>query len=286
MIIKRFLLCLGLAFTPQISVAQFEISAMQANKIINVAGRQRMLSQRIVKSACLTVARVDFSANFNATTAAHNEFQEALTGLRRGSVDLGILPVTLEAAVGEMKNVHTRWEELTPYIRKIMNSGTISAAELSALDQHSLELLEVTSNTVSTIVESYSASVEDISLGRTITVDIAGRQRMLSQKMVKEMCMMLVLGQPSADLSGTVNLFDASLNALITGYAPAGVMAPPTLEIRAKLINVQTLWDSLKSEAAMAGDGGIPSMDELADFANGMEAMLNAMNEIVVLYAE
>lgn len=285
--IKLIILGFGLAFAsaPQTSLAQFEISTAQVSKIISVAGRQRMLSQRISKSACLTAARINFSTNFNDTMVAHSEFEAGLLALRRGSAELGVLPVTIDDAVAELRLVGAQWQELDPFIEKIVDSGTISATDLYALDLRSLELLGLMSNTVATIVESYSGNVQNISMGTTITVDIAGRQRMLSQKIVKEMCMMLVLHQPSPDLAGTIGLFDVSLKALIDGYAPAGVMPPPTMEIRARLLNIQTLWGKLKTEAEFAGAGNIPSYQSLAVLSVEMEALLDLMNQTVELYA-
>lgn len=285
--IKQIAFGLGLAFVsvPQTCIAQFEISTAQVSKIISVAGRQRMLSQRISKSACLTAARINFSTNFNDTMTAHSEFEAGLLALRRGSAALGVLPVTFGDAVAELRLVSTQWQELDPFIGKIVDSGTISAADLNALDLRSLELLGLMSNTVATIVESYSGNVENISLGHTITVDIAGRQRMLSQKIVKEMCMMLVLRQPSTDLAQTVGLFDVSLKALIDGYAPAGVMPPPTMEIRAKLLNIQTRWAKLKAEAEFAGAGNIPTYQGLATLSIEMEVLLDLTEQTVELYA-
>lgn len=288
MFVRRVFLGACLILTPLTvsanSFPKFEISSAQASKIVDVAGRQRMLSQRMVKSACLTVAHVNFDVNYSDMIAAHDDFQIAHVGLRRGSVELGILPVTMENVVAEMRIVDAQWRVMSPFIGQFANFGTISGNDLFALDQHSLILTASTGDTVGTIVEGYATNFKDISLAQTITVNIAGRQRMLSQKMVKEMCMMTVMGLES-DLEHTIEMFDTSLNALINGFPEAGVMAPPNASILAKLIEAEQLWTVLKPAAVAACEGDIPSTETLAEFSIMMENLLQTMNEAVGLYS-
>lgn len=288
MFVKRIVLGICLILTPltvsATSAAKFEISSVQAGKIIDVAGRQRMLSQRMTKSACLTVAGVNYEANYSDMIAAHNDFLRAHAGLRRGSVELGILPVTMENAVAEMQIVDAQWRVVSPFIGQLANSGTISGNDLFALDHHSLVLTASTGETVGTIIEGYATSFEDVSLAQTITMDIAGRQRMLSQKMVKELCMMTVMGLAADDLENTIGMFEASMSALISGYPEAGIM-PPNATVRAKLVEAESLWVALKPIAKAACEGDIPSAENLAEFSAVMEDFLRTMNEAVGLYA-
>ncbi len=285
---KRVVLgiCLILAplTVPASAVTKFEISSAQASKIIDIAGRQRMLSQRMTKSACLTVADVNYTTNYSDMITAHNDFLRAHTGLRRGSVELGILPVTMEDAVAEMQIVDAHWRVVSPFIGQIASSGTISGNDLFALDHHSLILAATTGETVTTIAEGYAKNIADISLAQTITVDIAGRQRMLSQKMVKEMCMITVMGLAADDLEGTIKIFEASMNALISGSPEAGVLLP-SAPVLAKLIEAENLWITLRPAAVAACEGDTPSPETLAEFSVKMEDFLRAMNEVVGLYA-
>ena len=84
-----------------------------------------------------------------------------------------------------------------------------------------------------------------------IVINLAGRQRMLSQKMTKE-ALLFAKGEISkSDLINTVEVFDKTLNALVHGgKAPLDLNQskstvlplPKNLEIKAQLEKVKSLW--------------------------------------------
>ncbi|MFA7096308.1 MAG: methyl-accepting chemotaxis protein [Gammaproteobacteria bacterium] len=70
-------------------------------------------------------------------------------------------------------------------------------------------------------------------------IDIAGRQRMLSQKMAKE-AMMVVQGVESpATVDETIRLFETSLHQLLEGDANLGIAPPGNPQIQAQLEKVE-----------------------------------------------
>ncbi|OQY24294.1 MAG: hypothetical protein B6I37_03575, partial [Desulfobacteraceae bacterium 4572_35.2] len=76
-------------------------------------------------------------------------------------------------------------------------------------------------------------------------INIAGRQRMLSQKMTKESLTVASQAkeqQARQELSKTRQLFDTSLNALINGNVSMGVPKTEEPKIVAQLATVSALW--------------------------------------------
>lgn len=78
-------------------------------------------------------------------------------------------------------------------------------------------------STVTTLYLSLSASAD--------TINMAGRQRMLSQKMAKEAMMVAQGVEQRAVLEKTINLFASSHEKLLRGDSSAGIAAPATAAV-------------------------------------------------------
>jgi len=125
-----------------------------------------------------------------------------------------------------------------------------------------------------------------------LIINLAGRQRMLSQKMTKECLGYLRDGseEKRALLEGTVKVFDSTLDALYGGGdAPEDlamtrfVTVPPaqTKEISDQLARVKTLWGSFKQNilrATLENDG-----DALGYVLENNTRLLSEMNKAVGL---
>ena len=79
------------------------------------------------------------------------------------------------------------------------------------------------------------------------TINIAGRQRMLTQKMTKEK-LLIVKGQTEYNekLHATIKLFDDSLRLLMNGDHSQAILKPTNKEIKAQLVKVSDIWATLK----------------------------------------
>lgn len=85
--------------------------------VINVAGRQRMLSQKISKSSLKIVYRVgDFSQNKNSLRQDLNLWKEAHEALKVGNISLGIFPTNSES-------IKKSFEELEPHFLAIYQNA-------------------------------------------------------------------------------------------------------------------------------------------------------------------
>ncbi|MFH1035416.1 MAG: methyl-accepting chemotaxis protein [Pseudomonadota bacterium] len=123
-------------------------------------------------------------------------------------------------------------------------------------------------------------------------VNIAGRQRMLSQKMAKE-ALLLSLGQDQAgalrrDLEATGRLFGQSLKDLKEGNPQRGLPATGDTAILAQLEQVQGQWAPVQAALATltVGQPGSREFEQaLAEVIKGNLGLMKGMNQATEMYA-
>ncbi|WP_240913652.1 methyl-accepting chemotaxis protein [Thermococcus sp. JdF3] len=128
-----------------------------------------------------------------------------------------------------------------------------------------------------------------------IVIDIAGRQRMLTQKMSKE-ALIVALGNDSYrnDLLSTAQLFDTSLRALLYGgkapiHDTEWNIPPAPPKVRAQLEEVERLWEpfyaSVRIIASESPDN--PEFQKAREYIiTHNDRLLAEMNTAVGLYSE
>lgn len=263
------------------------VPAIEAARKVNVSGRQRMLSQRMAKAACLMSRDISFASNYDQLTQAYTLFERSDVALRAGDEQLGLSPEALPDVIDALSAIDDPWANYSGLLENAVQSGTVDTGNLESLDRDSRDVLKYMNIAVFKIARAYAASVAEVPLGLTITIDVAGRQRMLTQKAVKEACLMVTAEDPLvyADRLGeTIELFDLSLKALRDGYEDVGVIAAPTREIDRKLLEVAGLWEPVRSILDRAAEGQVLSDRDLSKVARMSEPLLQTMNEAVGLY--
>ncbi|MGI9506522.1 MAG: type IV pili methyl-accepting chemotaxis transducer N-terminal domain-containing protein [Geminicoccaceae bacterium] len=264
-----------------------DVTAVEAARKVNISGRQRMLSQRMAKAACLMARDISFATTYDQLTQAYTLFQRSDSALRAGDEQMGLGAEGFPEIVNALGQIDQPWSEYSGIVEKTVETGTVEQEDLATLDEDSRDVLKYMNIAVFKIARAYAGAVEQVPLGLTITIDVAGRQRMLTQKAIKEACLMTVSADPSvhADrLNETIELFDLSLKALRDGYEDVGVIAAPTREIDRKLQEVAGLWEPVKSILDRAAEGQVLSDRDLSKVARMSEPLLQTMNEAVGLY--
>ncbi|WP_415922013.1 type IV pili methyl-accepting chemotaxis transducer N-terminal domain-containing protein [Tateyamaria sp. SN6-1] len=284
LLLVLFLLSCGPVAVPAAQADDQE--AVQARQKINLSGRQRMLTQRMTAAACLVMINVDRENRILVAQGAHGDFERALHGLVHGDPELNLLPTqsaTVRAALAEVDVV---WRELGPAVLQL-SAGDLHTVVIGQILAENLPALRLSNAAVGEFVKLYGSSDLDPALARAI--DVAGRQRMLSQKMMKEACFVSAGLSPqenAAQLRETIQLFDASLQDLRQGDTDAGIAPPPTDAVAEQLETVAKAWVQYKSalnavEPVVAiGD----PRDQLAALAQQSDAILSAAHQAVLLY--
>lgn len=252
---------------------------------INVADRQRMLGQRVAKAACMVALGVEPGAHREQIRAAIELFDLNMDALRFGDPDAGLLPegqMDVKAALGQAGR---HWQEFRAAVEAALAGESVNGDVLEPVAALSLPLLAELDATVALIEQS--SGMRHVALHKAIAISVAGRQRMLSQKMAKEACLLAegVAAEDSrAALAQSVETFDLALAALRLGMAEVGIRPPGGEALAGKLGEAARLWSELKPlyEAMLAG--GEVEAEAVATVAGRTEPLLDVLDEAVFLY--
>lgn len=123
------------------------------------------------------------------------------------------------------------------------------------------------------------------SLGSDATsIDVAGRQRMLSQKVAKEAVLAAQGIERRESVEKTIALFESSHRALLDGDKKMGIEAEDGKEIRAQLQKVHGLWQEYKQNILAQLDK--PAVETLTAIHQQSAVVLKEMNMAVGMMAD
>ncbi len=133
-------------------------------------------------------------------------------------------------------------------------------------------------------VQMYAkASGSTLDKGVATTINLAGKQRMLTQKMTKELLLVangIDADASKASLGKTVALFEKTLSGLVKGDADLGLSGTTDNDILAQLAKVDTLWTDYKPvlDSVDVSDAGLQAA------ASKNLPLLKNMNAAVKMY--
>ncbi len=238
---------------PLVSYAETDPLSLAINK----AGKQRMLSQRIAKSYFFLnedvrpdKAREQLNASLTTFEQQHNELKSEIQDR-----EIQELFAFIDIALVEYSGLVRK-----PYDR---NSGN----EVLNLSENLLE-----------VCQSVVAKLEQASkLKKAKLVNIAGRQRMLSQRIAKYyIAYQAGFRDPNsvAQLKKAVSEFESALIILVNSNQN-------TAEIAASLEKVESLWRVVRKFFIDQMRGGLP----VTVFAT-TDSIMNEMNKITNMYEQ
>lgn len=253
--------------------------------VLNLAGKQRMLSQRMSKEILLIALGYNVRENLRNLKSNLHAFENVLKGLRYGNTDLALPPIEDSGVLDQLSEVENLWPQFAAPLREIESKGTASQESLQIMTDLNLPLLKAMNDTVQAYEDFSNKGNLYSMLGRA--VNLAGRQRMLTQKMSKEY-LLIAYGQDvevnRRMLAETSGLFQDTLEALIMGDKTLRLMPPPNPQIHAQLRKVKGIWLEFRPLLQKASKGEEIDPDSLADMASLNLTLLNEMNEAVNMY--
>lgn len=140
--------------------------------IINIAGKQRMLTQKMSKE--IFYIKYKQSMDFRELNSAIDLFENNLKDLMGGNSAKGIYVPQNIKIKSKLEEVRALWLPFREAIEKVKKKVTLRRADLEALTIRTTSLLNE-SNKVVKVMVANDMSAEFI--------DLSGRQRMLSQRM-------------------------------------------------------------------------------------------------------
>ncbi|WP_066706651.1 type IV pili methyl-accepting chemotaxis transducer N-terminal domain-containing protein [Celeribacter ethanolicus] len=270
---------------PQTALADTELQVK-----LDVAGRQRMLSQRMMRAMCNAGLGIDAMANKKILLTSEFTFKSSLKALKDGGGPAEFSPETGTEALATLARIEEIWSQFETGIDRF-NTGTLTDYDdYAALSDLSLELLKASNALVQQLDARYKAQATntDPALGRMI--NIAGRQRMLIQKAGKEVCLLQMAdtapGAPDqlAQLQQTLALFNSSAFGLTFSSTVMQLPPPPTADIELDNFNHWQEWSSLITLFEAAQVERLDPM-ELHEISVSVEFFLKALNTTVGRYA-
>jgi len=215
-------------------------------KRVNLSGQQRMLVQRMTKLALLISSNIEKESNIQKLIKYSKMYDKTLNAFKNGDKDLGCIPTNNKEIRKQIELVEKEWKPFYANIQKIIEDKDKDKKALSSLVSKNEELLKI-SNDLVKVYEKSNKYENFLEKARVHILNIAGRQRMLSQKMAKEKLLIIQGKKEYKDkLKKTIKLFDNSLKTLINGDEKQKIIKPSNQQIREQLTKVSNIWSKLK----------------------------------------
>ena len=246
-------------------------------KTINLSGKQRMLTQKMTKLALQSSHNIQTKQSREALNKMAKLYDKTLNGFKKGDSDLGIKATNNKKVKEQISMVEKAWKPFYEAINKIVAGKDKDGKALGYVVANNEKLLKL-SNELVEAFESSNTSINYLEKARLHLVNIAGRQRMLTQKMTKEK-LLLVNGEKAyaSKLDETIKLFDSSLTGLLKGDKSQNITKPTNEKIIKQLTKVSKLWEELKPLYEKKKD----SAKELAMIISKNGTLLKEMNTMV-----
>lgn len=255
--IKRLIVITLLFFLPLVSA---DSTVLTMGEAINIAGRQRMLSQRIAQSYLL-------KGILPQSPRGPRQLDRSLSEFEKNLYDLQTFKPAKPLAK-DLSNVIELWQ---PY--KTLATSPVNKANASTLVERSNTLLLATHDYVTKLNQLANTKTAQI-------IDLSGRQRMLSQRIAKNY---LAKYWQVISEEDTQRLYEdlAEYENTLTYLLDSGIN---TSEISNKLLKIAGQF----SYASKTLDGAANlSGDHLIHVITGTtDSMLRNMDEVTAMYAK
>ncbi len=243
-------------------------------RTINLAGRQRMLTQKMTKEA---LAILEGRMKDDDVFKTIELFDNTLNALIAGDVQQGIPPVSEPRLLAQLNKVKEMWERFRENIEGLIRV----AEEKRRIYDHIISTNTVLLERMNRIVDM----MEKEGFNKR-TINLAGRQRMLTQKMTKEALIIEYDRTIKDKLLSTVSLFDRTLTALMMGDSELGIQPPEDESIALKLRELEGEWKPFKRSILELVD----AVDRIRGYTDHILAnnvpLLKEMNVAVAMYED
>jgi len=246
-------------------------------RLVNLSGKQRMLTQRMTKLSLLVSSNIDKKENIKRLIKVSSLYNQTLIAFVQGDKELNCTPLKNEAIEAQIQVIQKRWDIFYKNIKNIIEDKDKSGKSLKYVVDNNEELLKVSNELVKRYEQS-NRSQNYLDKARLRIVNVAGRQRMLTQKMTKEK---LLISKGNREyipkLKKSIELFDNSLYALINGDSNQTIVKPTNEKIKKQLEKVASIWEKLKP----LYENDKPTAKEMATIIKENPILLSEMNKMV-----
>ncbi len=262
------------------SSSLFALSDKELAVSINLAGKQRMLIQKITKEALLIHANLDKKENIENLKKSSKLFDNTLNGLISSDKSLDLVAIEDKAIKKQLKVVDNLWKPFYKEINKIL-LGKAKESSYEFLEKNNMILLKEMNKAVG-MYSSQNRGKHKLKLANDI--NLAGKQRMLTQRMAKDLLAIKNNLDKKAhidDFKSSKELFSKTLNGLLAGDKELNLIGTKLPNIVKQLNIVDKHWKSMQPLL----DNALNGKDEEKAII-GLDTLLSEMNRAVTLYTQ
>lgn len=279
-------LALGYAALPGSAQTQ-QADDVGGQERISFSDKLGMLSQHIPTAGCHLAKGIAAEGSLRMLGSAITEFETILTALEYGDPSLNINgPEQRRKTVAQIQAVRDAWQPLKA-AAEAMVAGDTSDETLQVILDENMNVLNASQNLVSEVTAQYS-NPADLVQADGFLISIAGRQRMLTQTISKESCV-LTSSQRTPEtaeaLDAAITTFGNSLVALRDGMPSVGVRPPPTAEIGEGLEVATGQWDAVVPILETLLAGSEIDNEAAARKFRELNMLMVTMNGVTAMYA-
>jgi len=233
-------------FSLWIEATSIDSSNQKGSIVINLAGKQRMLTQKMSKEALLIAKGIEVEENQKMLRDTISLFDKTLKGLKSGDSSLSLPKTEDPKVIKRIDKVSKLWNEFKSFIEKVAD-GKVDKITLKAIEMGNIPLLKGMDSIVKMYEESYKSNLVP---HMAKTINLAGRERMLIQKMTKELLCIankLESNLYMKSLKSGGKLFNQTLSKLMNDE---NAMTDP--KISKKVMEVKSLWSEYQNSISNA----------------------------------
>lgn len=258
-----------------------------------MAGRQRMLAESLAAKLCLIESGIAVEESRQELYVLWNIFGWYHRGLVQGNLQLGLLTEQDGGVIATWRKADQVWQELYIIYEPVVNGKAAAPGDAGLVVSLTETMTDATSTVVAALRAAYADDLGPRGFGSALLLDLYERQRMLGQRIAKNVCLISSGDQTPErleELKQAIDLFSTSLLAFQSGLADVGVPKPPTPEIAEGLVQVAAIWQPAEPMARLTAIGAPPEPAGLLAFKGAMDrvnaSMTAVINDLVALKSQ
>ncbi len=272
--------------TVVLSMSLFGMSDRELANTINLAGKQRMLSQKMSKEALLIYIGIDIEKSIDSLKNSSKLFNKTLNGLKKGDRTLNIVASKSSEISSKLNEIDQIWREFYKRVSDVATLNNLSDDTFEYIDKHNLTLL----NKMNEVVDLYTklGSINSSKLRMANDINLAGKQRMLTQKIAKDILLIeanINSDNTNSDLKSSIELFDKTLVGLLSSDSSLNLVGTKLPKIVKQLHEVKKVWQESKVLIAKALKNR-EDQELTKELITKLDRTKEEMNRAVVLYTK
>ena len=171
---NKLLLTLGILISLTLGIVIYTLLSLGTQEadgeVINIAGRQRMLTQKMTKESILLLKNINENQSQKSLRDTHALFEKSHNALLNGNREMNI-PATIDSQVlTQLKRVDQIWQTFSTNIQIIMNQPQSAQAEkaFNYVSENNLLLLKEMNKAVGLYTINSKSKIDTLKIGLVI----------------------------------------------------------------------------------------------------------------------